>query len=135
MSDTQRPQQPDAQIPDSILPKSGFRTSSFAAALATIIVGGVFTYLVGKGLPQQSADAHRQIAIDLVAQLLPVAYLALIGVVTKAHIGARQVVSQAKADALVAVVKSRAGIPGPSAQVTIENADVAIDTGVQPAAE
>jgi hypothetical protein len=92
----------------NILPKSGFKTSSFTVVIATIIVGGAFTYLVQHGLPKDLADSHRQVAIDLVSQLLPVAYLWLVGAVARAHIKARQVVTQAKADAMVAAARAQA---------------------------
>jgi uncharacterized ion transporter superfamily protein YfcC len=95
-------------LPDTVTPKSGVRTSSFVVWVATLIVGGLFTYLMRRGaIDAGSAETHRPIVIQFVAEALPYVYFAVVGWLGKVFMKMRGQVSMAKAEALNQIVASQ----------------------------
>lgn len=85
---------------DALAPKPGLRTSSFVVWVATLIVGGVFTYLIRRGMIDENGAAiHRHVVVEVVAEALPIAWFAVVGWLGKVFIKMRGQVSVAKVEA------------------------------------
>lgn len=86
------------ELPAALVPKSGFKTSSFYALIATLVVGGVFTWLTRKGVT--GLEGHRSEAVQIVAHLFsevaPTAYIVVSGWVASRFMKGRQQVSRMK---------------------------------------
>jgi hypothetical protein len=91
----------------ALTPKPGYLTSSFLLWLATFIGGGVITFAIRKGLPQDVAEANRSVIISAINDLLPLVWLAVVGTLGRAYMATRRIVTQGKVDALVEAVKQR----------------------------
>lgn len=96
-------------IDPRLLPKPGFLTSSFWLWLATFVGGGLISYLVRRGLPQDVAEANRSLLVTALNDGLPLLWLAVSAWLGRAYIAARRVVSTAKAEALIEIVKAQPG--------------------------
>jgi hypothetical protein len=95
-------------LPDTVAPKSGVRTSSFVVWVATLLVGGLFTYLIRRGAVDASGAAiHRPIVIEFVAEALPCVYFGVVGWLGKVFMKIRGQVSMKKAEALNQIVASQ----------------------------
>lgn len=104
--------QPSAGTSPSVVPKPGVQTSSFYVWLATLIGGGLFTYLVRRGLVDAAgAEAHRGVVIEFLARALadalPIAYLYVVAKLGSIFMRGRQVVTEAKAESLKQIVAAK----------------------------
>lgn len=94
-------------IDPRLIPKSGFLTSSFTLWLATFVGGGILSYLVRKGLPQDVAEQNKSLLVQALNDGLPLLWLSVSAWLGRAYIATRRVISQAKAEAMVAAVKAQ----------------------------
>jgi hypothetical protein len=98
---------PTPEAINAVAPKDGVKTSSFKVFIATLLVGGLFTWLIRRGVSQDFLDAHRGEAIALLVQVLPLAYFGLIGFLGRVFMKYRERISLLKADALATLVKGK----------------------------
>ncbi|HEY9282336.1 MAG TPA: hypothetical protein VIP46_02680 [Pyrinomonadaceae bacterium] len=104
--------QPQGGTSPVVVPKPGVQTSSFYVWLATLLVGGLVTYLVKGGVIDQSdADAHRGFVVewlaDALADALPIVWLYVVAKLGTIFMRGRQVVTEAKAESLKQLVAAK----------------------------
>jgi DMSO reductase anchor subunit len=89
-----------------ITPKSGFLTTAFVLWLSTFLVGGALSYLISRGLSKDVAEANRPLLEQMVAQLLPLLWLAVSAWLGRAVIRTREIVTRAKAEAMLVTLRA-----------------------------
>lgn len=115
------------KIPGVLVPKTGTRTSSFWVLIAAWLVGGLFTglftYLEANGfLDREGAPLVRGWLVDVLADLLPIAYLGVSGWLTKQYIAARGRIAERKAEAMGMAVQAQ--MPGSTTSSTYSTSTV-----------